>query len=416
MRALAAVALVAGVVGAPWVAQAGPWYRPTVMTRPDGLTVMVEALPNPLVSLRIVVLAGTGHERENQRGVATVLGRLVLTGSAAVDEGTLRGRLRHLGATVGVSTLRHATVFALDAPPATFDEASKALMLGLSSPRLDADRIDREIKIAGYEAFRFAADDPGRVVGEAAYGQATLRSLRTTVKADALLEFYRKEYRPHRMIVIATGDISSAGVHRVLDDAFLLPGVPEQATEERRMPPRLPARMSGRGPARQFIYGYGACPAGGVDSAPCFVLGELLRERVAAKVRTELTAGADVGGGYVEVARDGFVIVRISSGRWTGVLEQTAAAFAEIVEPPAEAEVRRAIERLDSRRGWARAHPPRLADEYVGHAVSGRRTAVAYRRLEDAVRAVTPERLVEAAAAYIVPERKVTIGLTPLGR
>lgn len=274
-------AAIAAEPAAPWpvVLEGGPPPHPRAHwgRLANGLRWVV--LPNPrpegAASLRLLVEVGSRHERPQERGVAHLLEHMAFRGSSGLAPGELAASLARLGAAMGPDTNARTgfdtTVYQLELPKAD----PEALEHGLFVLREIADRltvpedllaIEREVVLA--EARQ--RDTPGQRAFEASLGfllpesglaeRLPIGDPAVVAGADrSLVEgFYRRWYRPERMVVAVAGAIDpndvAARIERLFADLEARGPAPEEPVEPPlegrglelalRVEPGLPASLA----------------------------------------------------------------------------------------------------------------------------------------------------------------------------
>ncbi len=417
MRLLQA-GLTAALVAAALPAQAIGWLRPLVDTRPDGATVIVDPTPSSLAALRIVLLGGAGADPVGKAGLAALTAQMVSTGTAASGASLLGGQFARLGGTFEVRTLVDATVIAIEAPAATFDEAARIAFAALGSPVITEERVEVERRVLMRAPFVVDGRRWHDVVPTLLYPfpiRGTERSLRS-LDGLAVLEHYRQRYRASETIVIATGAVSRSSLRRVLDQSFVLPSAyGEKIPAASAGTPKLPAKLSEAASVRQLVMGYAACPPRSDSAGSCRVLAALLRSWLAEALAREAPAsGARGDVAYVPTAHHGFLLARVTAGQWKGVVGAVNAAFARAERKPSRRDLATAVATLGAEASWRRAHPDALADRYAQLVVAGRRTAGNLVAVRSEVEAVDPAAIVELSKTTIVPEKLISVRMTPL--
>ncbi|WP_052360978.1 M16 family metallopeptidase [Geminisphaera colitermitum] len=200
-------------------------------TLPNGLRYLVRrnTEPKDRASLRLVVLAGSLHETDAQRGLAHFLEHMAFNGSTHYPPGTLVEFFQRMGMGFGGDTNAYTsfdhTAYMLELPdtkPATLTEGLRVFGDYAGGLLLDTSEIDRErgvilaekrtrdsadyrCSIAGYD-FLFAGTLlPKRLpIGEESV-------IKNATRAD-FLDFYNTWYRPERLALIAVGDFDPEAV------------------------------------------------------------------------------------------------------------------------------------------------------------------------------------------------------------
>ncbi|QYM79964.1 insulinase family protein [Horticoccus luteus] len=197
------------------------------------------AEPRGRVALRLLVLAGSMHERDDQRGLAHFVEHMAFAGSRHFPPGTLVDLLqRHgfaFGADLSAFTFQAHTVYMLDAPskePGRLTEAMSVLRDFADGVTFAPSEVDRERGVVqserrardvwqsrAYDArTEFLHPDtliPRRnpIGDEGVVQQAT---------AEQLREFYQTWYRADNIVVVLVGDAPADDlehlVHKHFDD------------------------------------------------------------------------------------------------------------------------------------------------------------------------------------------------------
>lgn len=240
--------------GALWLAlvfplAAAPWSTATSDLPPDpnvrwgvlpnGLryAVMPNHEPKGRVSLRLLVSAGSLHERDDERGLAHFVEHMAFRGTAAYPRGALVPALEHAGIALGPDntafTTSRYTIYHLELP----DTREQMLRLGLgvfyeyaSSISFDPDLIELERGVVLNE--KAIRNTPEARIGEA--NQAFLWPDTRLVRRapigleDAIRHFTREQfvafynawYRPERLAVVVVGDVETEEAVRLITEIF----------------------------------------------------------------------------------------------------------------------------------------------------------------------------------------------------
>ena len=194
--------------------------------------------PNGRVSLRLLVLAGSLHETEEQRGVAHFLEHLAFNGSKHYPPGTLVEFFQRMGMSFGgdtnASTGHERTVYQLELAKAdepTIAEGLRVLSDYSGGLLLLPEEIEKERQVILSE--RRARDSVGYRTFVAQYEAmlgTTLLPKRLPIGTpevissagrERFIDFWDTWYRPERMAVVAVGDFGDAAhVEKMIRDAF----------------------------------------------------------------------------------------------------------------------------------------------------------------------------------------------------
>ena len=205
----------------------------------NGLRYVVQrnAEPKGRASLRLLILAGSLHEREDQRGVAHFLEHMAFNGSRNFAPGTLVEFFQRMGMSFGgdtnASTGFDRTLYLLELP----ETSEKALAEGLrvfsdyaEGLLLSGEEIDRERGIILSEkrardnvGFRTAVAQFEFMLGD------TLLPRRMPIGAaeviqgaprERFVEFWDRWYRPERMAAVIVGDVEPDLAERLIRETF----------------------------------------------------------------------------------------------------------------------------------------------------------------------------------------------------
>ncbi|MCL6607863.1 MAG: insulinase family protein [Geminicoccaceae bacterium] len=318
----------ARVAKEPWpiVLEGGPPPHPAAHwgRLENGLrwVVLPVAKPEGAASLRLLVEVGSRHEREDERGIAHLLEHMAFRGSAGLAPGELAASLARFGAAMGPDTNARtgfdATVYQLELPRAAPD----ALEHGLFVLREIADRLTIPAELLEIERGVVLAEARQRDgPGQRAFAESLAFLLpesglaerlpigdpEVVARADRpLVEgFYRRWYRPERMVVAVAGSVEPGEVGERIARLFadleaggpapqepVPPPLAERGLElALRIEPGLPAAVSVafRHPPELRPDGLEVRRDGLIDGVALRALGERL-SRLAAGTDPELTS------------------------------------------------------------------------------------------------------------------------------
>ncbi|MBA3881223.1 MAG: insulinase family protein [Chthoniobacterales bacterium] len=252
---------------APPALQALPFPQDTSDLKPDpaahfgklknGLryVILPNHEPKGRASLRLLVLAGSLQESEEQRGLAHFLEHMAFNGSRHYPPGTLVEFFQRMGMSFGGDTNANTgferTVYLLELPRA--DDATLAEGLRVFSDYADGlllskEEINRERGVILSE--KRASDSVGFrtfvAEFEAMLGKSLLPKripigtpeVITQAERERFVDFWNAWYRPEKMAVVVAGDFAdSAAVEKMISDAFSgleprAPGSPEPSLGE----------------------------------------------------------------------------------------------------------------------------------------------------------------------------------------
>jgi len=234
--------------------QAGSDLRPdpaiTFGTLPNGVryVVMPNHEPRNRASLRLLVLAGSFEENEEQRGLAHFLEHMAFNGSTHYPPGTLVEKLQRLGmgfgADTNASTSFDHTIFQLELPdtaPATLTEGVQILADYAGGLLILPRMIDKERGIilsekrtrdsVDYRAFEAQL---GFVFAGTRLPERLPIGLTPVIEKsgrEPFVDFYNTWYRPENFVVVVVGDIDGAAMVSQISSLFspIAPRAPERA-------------------------------------------------------------------------------------------------------------------------------------------------------------------------------------------
>ena len=194
--------------------------------------------PRGRASLRLLVLAGSLNEKDDQRGLAHFLEHMAFNGSTHYPPGTLVEFFQRmgmsLGADVNANTTFDRTIYRLElahADNTTLLEGMRVFSDYAGGLLLGDEQIDKERGIVLSE--KRARDSAGYrdfvAEFEAMLG-TTLLPRRMTIglpevitkaRRDRFIDFWNTWYRPEKMVVVAVGDFADqAAVEKMVRDGF----------------------------------------------------------------------------------------------------------------------------------------------------------------------------------------------------
>jgi zinc protease len=193
--------------------------------------------PTDKVILRMAVRAGSADETEEQRGLAHLLEHMAFNGSTNFPKNSLIKYLESLGIKYGPELNAHTsfneTVYKLEIPledEATLDTGLQVLQDWAYNLTLDDESInqEREVVIEEYRSrrnanYRTATKYWPLLFNGTKYSErlpiGTLENL-LKFKPQMVRDFYKANYTPERIAIIATGDINSSKLLKKIEKMF----------------------------------------------------------------------------------------------------------------------------------------------------------------------------------------------------
>jgi len=193
--------------------------------------------PKNRASLRLLVLAGSLDEAENQRGLAHFLEHMCFNGSAHYKPGTLVEYFQHLGMSFGGDTNAYTTfdhtAFQIELPDtqsATVAEGLQVFADFAGTLLLQPDQVDKERPIILSEkrtrdsvSYRQEVASFNFLLGDTLFSKRLPIGETQVIeqaKRDRFVDLYNTWYRPERMVVIVVGAIDPAAVEKEIAAKF----------------------------------------------------------------------------------------------------------------------------------------------------------------------------------------------------
>ena len=210
----------------------------TFGTLPNGMRYAIRrnTLPANVVSMRLVIEAGSMQETHDQEGLAHVLEHMAFRGSSHVPDGEVIKTLERLGLRFGADTNAGAdqqqTRYRFDLAKTDAESVDTGLKffreiaseLTLSQDALDSERRvvlaeERQRAGPGVEigAAQLAAEFPGHPYARPTIGRDEVIEHATPAQLRA---FYDAYYRPERAVLVVVGDIDPAAIEAKVKALF----------------------------------------------------------------------------------------------------------------------------------------------------------------------------------------------------
>jgi len=208
-------------------------------TLPNGVRYVVypNKEPQGRASLRLLVLAGSLHEEENQRGVAHFLEHMAFNGSKHYAPGTMVEFFQRMGMSFGGDTNAFTsfdrTQYMLELPKtdaATLTEGLQVLADDAGGLLLLEDEINKERGIILSEKrtrdnveFRTFVAQFEFMLGDSLLPKRMpigLEEVITQAPRERFTHFWDTWYRPEKLVVVAVGDFDPALVEQLITTEF----------------------------------------------------------------------------------------------------------------------------------------------------------------------------------------------------
>jgi zinc protease len=408
---------------------------------PNGMRVVVhEDRASPLVTVHLMLRAGSGDERPGRTGLAHLLEHLMFEGSEHAPKGHFDDVLERVGGSNNGSTWLDRTNYFETVP-------SHALELPLW---LERDRLGFFLPVLTGETLELQRDvvinERRQSCENRPYGRADERlhellfpplhpyswptigyqpDLEAITLEDAR-EFYSRFYTPGNAVLVLAGDVEEraafALAERYLGDLDSGPGAPPRRIPALPPPPReRRAVITDEVTLPRVYQAFATPPYGSPDWVALDVLAYLLGDGDSSRLQRTLVRegrlALDVDTFLYPTALCGVfgVVATARSGVPPEALEASLlATLAGIGEDGVtEAEVRAAVRRV------RRDHVSQLATieeraDHLAYAATVLDDAAALNGVLSAYPAVRPEDVRRVAAEYLAPDRSATVVVVPL--
>ena len=197
----------------------------------NGLVVyLLEDHELPLISLSVLVRAGSRWEPIEKAGLAAITGAVIRTGGSAAHPGDqLDDELDRLAAQVETSIGEDSGSATVSVLKEDIDKGLSILSDLLQRPAFPEDKIELA-KIAQRDAIASRNDDPGTIADRefkrvllgpnSAYGHQPEIQTIDAIRRDDLVAFHQRYFQPENLIVGAWGDFNAEEMRARLEKAF----------------------------------------------------------------------------------------------------------------------------------------------------------------------------------------------------
>lgn len=260
------------------------------VTSPGGIPAwLVEDHSIPFVALNIAFRGGASVDAPGKRGAVNLMTALLEEGAGERDATAYAEALESLGATTSFGAGDDAVTVSLRALTENRDEAADLLHDALTTPRFDADAVER-VRAQVQSVIRSEATDPQSIAakemarrawGDHPYGSSlngTAESV-AALTADDLRAAKDRVLARDRVIVSAAGDIDAAALGALIDR--ILGDLPAQATAP--LPPPAQLKLTGEttvidwdSPQTVVSFAQAGLPMSDPDYFAAFVLDHIL--------------------------------------------------------------------------------------------------------------------------------------------
>lgn len=217
------------LVRGPVSAEAGMTAKRTVLN--NGMVLLTsEQRALPMVSIELLIEAGSRHEPADQAGLANLTSKLLIYGTKQRTAVQISDTLDFIGASLEAGCGHDTASVSMTVLKKDLTTGLELLADVLTQSTFPQAEIDRQ-KQAIIASIRAAEEEPGIVAAKAfaaalfpdsPYGRPVEGS-EASVKAlqqKSLRDFFARNYRPNRSIIAVVGDVSEQEIAKALNGAF----------------------------------------------------------------------------------------------------------------------------------------------------------------------------------------------------
>jgi len=217
------------LVRGPVSAEAGMTAKRTVLN--NGMVLLTsEQRALPMVSIELLIEAGSRHEPADQAGLANLTSKLLIYGTKQRTAVQISDTLDFIGASLEAGSGQDTTSVSMTVLKKDLTTGLELLADVLTQSTFPQAEIDRQ-KQAIIASIRAAEEEPGIVAAKAfaaalfpdsPYGRP-VEGNEASVKAlqqKSLRDFFARNYRPNRSIIAVVGDVSEQEIAKALNGAL----------------------------------------------------------------------------------------------------------------------------------------------------------------------------------------------------
>ena len=200
-------------------------------TLPNGLKVIVaENHEQPVVSMRLLIKAGTCLDPADKAGLANMTASLLRKGTATRDANKISDEIDFVGGSLGAGSDLDASNATCEVLTKHFDKGLDLLSDIVLNPAFAKEEVERLRKQTIGNLMQ-AKDNPNTVVdeqyklhlfGDHPYGkpeQGTVESV-SSLTRDDIIGFWQKNYIPNNSVLFVVGDVKPADVFAKVEAKF----------------------------------------------------------------------------------------------------------------------------------------------------------------------------------------------------
>lgn len=221
-------------IGATLVAGSLPVEASTKIQRlvsPGGIEAwFVQDATVPLIAMEFAFTGGSIQDPAGKGGTGALTAEMLDEGAGDLDAKTFQERLERRAITISFSLTRDYFRGSMRTLKENGPEAFDLMRLALTQPRFDSDPLER-VRAQRLSSLRRESTNPSSIAGHRFWEQAfgnhpyarpqngTLESVPTIQSAD-LKDYARRVLAKETLKIAVVGDIDSATLGKLLDDAF----------------------------------------------------------------------------------------------------------------------------------------------------------------------------------------------------
>ncbi len=186
---------------------------------PNGMVLVTSEQPAlPIVSVQLLIRAGSRYDPAGGHGLANLTSRLLTRGTPTRDSMAISGLVEGMGAHLSTDAGRELATVTLSILKRDLDTGLALVGEALTEPSFPEKELERT-KQSLRATIRAKRDRPGAIAREAFraalypgsfYGRPVEGSSDSVqgLDRDAVVDFHRRYYRPDRAILVAVGDVT----------------------------------------------------------------------------------------------------------------------------------------------------------------------------------------------------------------
>ncbi len=231
LRPLGVLAVLAVLTAATAWPQSAAAISIEKVTSPGGLTAwLVRETSVPVISFGFAFRAGAAMDPKGKSGLAEMVSSTLDEGAGDLESQAFQGALEDIAASIRFSAGQDRFRGNLRTLSANRDEAFRLLQLAITSPRFDAEPVER-IRAQLIAGLKRDAEDPDWIAGDAwstaafpdhPYGRNAEGTPDTiaAITPDDLRGFVARHMARDNLVIGAVGDITADELARRLDQVF----------------------------------------------------------------------------------------------------------------------------------------------------------------------------------------------------